>query len=176
MNLVANYDTSRTFLVEIDDVSLYELKPTYFGINFNKDGTDVTDTGINYDDTVLASSITNLMLGGTDGTPKKVLEVSVSKVNNIGITVNDTAKIPVTTYNATTNTIEITDGTYDKIHLVVKAIDGNTILVDQDWDQKSWSVNFKTWKLGKYHCELTANTNQMPGITYSYVFTLNITQ
>ena len=180
LNLVANYDTSRTFLVEIDDVSLYELKPTYFDINFKKDGTAVTNTRINYgtkdDDAVLANTITNLLLGGTDGTPNKVLEVSVSKVNNIGITVNDTAKIPVTTYNATTNTIEITDGTYDKIHLVVKAIDGNTILVDQDWDQKSWSVNFKTWKLGKYHCELTANTNQMPGITYSYVFTLNITQ
>ena len=180
LNLVANYDTSRTFLVEIDDVSLYELKPTYFDINFKKDGTAVTNTRINYgtkdDDAVLANTITNLLLGGTDGTPKKVLEVSVSKVNNIGITVNNTAKIPVTTYNATTNTIEITDGTYDKIHLVVKAIDGNTILVDQDWDQKSWSVNFKTWKLGKYHCELTANTNQMPGITYSYVFTLNITQ
>lgn len=177
LNLVANYDTSRTFLVEIDDVSLYELKPTYFDINFQKDGTGVTSTGINYNGSVLASSITNLMLGGTDGTPKKVLEVSVSKVNNIGITVNDTAKIPVTTYNATTNTIEITDGTYDKIHLVVKAIDGNTILVDQDWNaQKSWSVDFKTWKLGKYHCELTANTSQIPGITYSYVFTLNITQ
>ena len=180
LNLVANYDTSRTFLVEIDDVSLYELKPTYFDINFKKDGTAVTNTRINYgtkdDDAVLANTITNLLLGGTDGTPNKVLEVSVSKVNNIGITVNNTAKIPVTTYNATTNTIEITDGTYDKIHLVVKAIDGNTILVDQDWDQKSWSVNFKTWKLGKYHCELTANTNQIPGITYSYVFTLNITQ
>lgn len=176
LTLVANYDTSKTFLVEIDDVSLYELKPTYFGINFKKDGTAVTDSGINYNGTVLANTITDLKLGGTD-TPKKVLEVSVSKVNNIGITVNDTAKIPVTTYNAATNTIDITDGTYDKIHLVVKAIDGNTILVDQDWDaQKSWSVNFKTWKLGKYHCELTANTNQMPGITYSYVFTLNITQ
>lgn len=176
LNLVANYDTSRTFLVEIEDVSLYELKPTYFGINFKKDGTAVTDSGINYNGTVLANTITDLKLGGTD-TPKKVLEVSVSKVNNIGITVNDTAKIPVTTYNAATNTIDITDGTYDKIHLVVKAIDGNTILVDQDWDaQKSWSVNFKTWKLGKYHCELTANTSQIPGITYSYVFTLNITQ
>ena len=179
LSLVANYDTSQTFLVEIDDVSQYDLKPTYFSVAFKKDGTEVTgESFINHGSSTKASSITDLTLGAKDSDPaKKVLEVSVSKVNNITITANDKAKIPVTTYKPANNEIEITEGDYDKIHLVVKAIDGNTILVDQDWnDKKSWNVNFKTWKLGKYHCELTAVTNQMPNITYSYTFVIDITQ
>lgn len=180
LSLVANYDTSQTFLVEIDDVSQYDLKPSYFSVAFKKDGTEVKgETGfIDHGGSTKADSITDLKLGASESDPaNKVLEVSVSKVNNITITANDKAKIPVTTYNATDNEIVITEGDYDKIHLVVKAIDGNTILVDQDWDAtKSWNVIFKTWKLGKYHCELTAVTNQMPNITYSYTFVIDITQ
>lgn len=182
LSLVANYDTTRTFTVEIDDITLYDLKPTYFDIAFKKDGTELADDAkIDFEDTIEASSITDLMLGatGTEDDPvKKVLEVSVAKVNNITITANASSKkLPISTYDKATNTIQVKDGTYDKIHLTVTAIDGKTKLIDQDWDENSqWDIKFKTWKLGKYHCELTANTTQIPEHTYSYVFTLDITQ
>lgn len=182
LSLVANYDTTRTFTVEIDDITLYDLKPTYFDIAFKKDGIDLSDDAkIDFEDTIAASSITDLKLGATgaeDDPVKKVLEVSVAKVNNITITANDSSKkLPISTYDKATNTIMVKDGTYDKIHLTVTAIDGKTKLIDQDWNENSqWNINFKTWKLGKYHCELTANTTQIPEHTYSYVFTLDITQ
>lgn len=180
LSLVANYDTTRTFAVEIDDITLYDLKPTYFNIVFKKDGTDLKkDDTIDFEEKIAASSITDLQLGaGQDKPAKKVLEVSVAKVNNITITANDNSKkLPISTYDKATNTIKVEEGTYDKIHLTVTAIDGKTKLIDQDWDDNSqWDINFKTWKLGKYHCELTANTTQIPEHTYSYVFTLDITQ
>lgn len=180
LSLVANYDTTRTFTVEIDDITLYDLKPTYFDIAFKKDGSDLAgDAKIDFEEKIAASSITDLTLGaGPDDTAKKVLEVSVAKVNNITIKANNSSKkLPISTYDKATNTIKVEDGTYDKIHLTVTAIDGKTKLIDQDWDEDSkWNINFKTWKLGKYHCELTANTTQIPEHTYSYVFTLDITQ
>ena len=181
LSLVANYDTTRTFTVEIDDITLYELKPTYFDIAFKKDGTNLPDENntIDFEGKIAASSITDLTLGAEPDKPaKKVLEVSVAKVNNITITANaNSKKLPISTYDKATNTIKVKDGTYDKIHLTVTAIDGKTKLIDQDWDEDSkWNINFKTWKLGKYHCELTANTTQIPEHTYSYVFTLDITQ
>lgn len=180
LSLVANYDTTRTFTVEIDDITLYDLKPTYFNIAFKKDGTKLADNAkIDFEDKIVASSITDLKLGaGPDDTAKKVLEVSVAKVNNITITANASSKkLPISTYDKATNTIKVEEGTYDKIHLTVTAIDGKTKLIDQDWDKDSqWDIKFKTWKLGKYHCELTANTTQIPEHTYSYVFTLDITQ
>lgn len=180
LSLVANYDTTRTFTVEIDDITLYELKPTYFNIAFKKDGVELqSNDKIDFEANTEASSIKDLKLGAGENDPaKKVLEVSVAKVNNITITANENSKeLPISTYDKDTNTIKVENGTYDKIHLTVTAIDGKTKLIDQDWNNDSqWNINFKTWKLGKYHCELTANTSQIPEHTYSYVFTLDITQ
>lgn len=179
LDLVANYDTTRNITVEIDDITLYELKPSFFALAYAKDTKTLEDS--NYidsnDSPKTVANVKDLTLGGTDQAPTKKLEVSTAKVDKITITANTSNVIPITKYNPSTKEIEITDGDYTKMHLTIKAIDGNSVLVNADRDtNRKWEVSFKNWKTGNYHCEITANTDQIPNQTLSYVFTLSITQ
>ena len=179
LDLVANYDTTRNITVEIDDITLYELKPSFFELAYAKDTTTLEDEN-DIDSNTTPKKVKNvkdLTLGGTDQAPTKILEVSTAKVDKITITANTSNVIPITKYNPSTKEIEITYGDYTKMHLTIKAIDGNSVLVNADRDtNRKWEVSFKNWKTGKYHCEITANTDQIPNQTLSYVFTLSITQ
>lgn len=179
LDLVANYDTTRNITVEIDDITLYELKPSFFTLAYAKDTTTLKDADPidSNDPPKTVANVKILTLGGTDQEPTKILEVSTAKVDKITITANTSNVIPITKYNPNTKEIEITDGDYTKMHLTIKAYDGNSVLVNADRDTNSkWEVSFKNWKTGKYHCEITANTDQIPNQTLSYVFTLSITQ
>lgn len=179
LDLVANYDTTRNITVEIDDITLYELKPSFFALAYAKDTTTLKDTDSIDSNTTpkIVEKVKDLTLGGTDQAPTKKLEVSTAKVDKITITANTSNVIPITQYNPGTKEIEITNGDYTKMHLTIKAIDGNSVLVNADRDtNRKWEVSFKNWKTGNYHCEITANTDQIPNQTLSYVFTLSITQ
>lgn len=177
LDLVANYDTTRNITVEIDDITLYELKPSFFELAYAKDTTTLKDTDYIDSNTTKVEKVKDLTLGGTDQAPTKQLEVSTAKVDKITITANTSNVIPITQYNPNTKEIEIADGDYTKMHLTIKAVVGNSVLVNADRDTNSkWEVSFKNWKTGKYHCEITANTDQIPNQTLSYVFTLSITQ
>lgn len=178
LDLVANYDTTRNITVEIDDITLYELKPSFFALDYAKDTKALEDADhIDSEKTKTVANVKSLTLGGTDQAPTKKLVVSTAKVDKITITANTSNVIPITKYNPSTKEIEITDGDYTKMHLTIKAIDGNSVLVNADRDTNSkWEVSFKNWKTGNYHCEITANTDQIPNQTLSYVFTLSITQ
>lgn len=179
LDLVANYDTTRNITVEIDDITLYELKPSFFELAYAKDTKTLEDADPIDSNTTpkIVEKVKDLTLGGTDQAPTKKLEVSTAKVDKITITANTSNVIPITKYNPSTKEIEITDGDYTKMHLTIKAIDGNSVLVNADRDTNSkWEVSFKNWKTGNYHCEITANTDQIPNQTLSYVFTLSITQ
>lgn len=179
LDLVANYDTTRNITVEIDDITLYELKPSFFTLAYAKDTTTLKDTDYIDSNTTpkKVENVKDLTLGGTDQEPTKQLEVSTAKVDKITITANTSNVIPITQYNPNTKEIEITNGDYTKMHLTIKAVVGNSVLVNADRDTNSkWEISFKNWKTGKYHCEITANTDQIPNQTLSYVFTLSITQ
>ena len=178
LDLVANYDTTRNITVEIDDITLYELKPSFFTLDYAKDTKALEDADhIDSETTKTVANVKSLTLGGTDEKPIKLLEVSTAKVDKITITANTSNVIPITQYNPNTKEIEITDGDYTKMHLTIKAVVGNSVLVNADRDTNSkWEVSFKNWKTGKYNCEITANTDQIPNQTLSYVFTLSITQ
>lgn len=178
LDLVANYDTTRNITVEIDDITLYELKPSFFALDYAKDTKALEDADhIDSETTKTVADVKSLTLGGTDEKPIKLLEVSTAKVDKITITANTSNVIPITQYNPNTKEIEITNGDYTKMHLTIKAVVGNSVLVNADRDTNSkWEVSFKNWKTGKYNCEITANTDQIPNQTLSYVFTLSITQ
>ncbi len=178
LDLVANYDTTRNITVEIDDITLYELKPSFFALDYAKDTKALEDAApIDSETTKTVADVKSLTLGGTDEKPIKLLEVSTAKVDKITITANTSNVIPITQYNPNTKEIEITYGDYTKMHLTIKAVVGNSVLVNADRDTNSkWEVSFKNWKTGKYNCEITANTDQIPNQTLSYVFTLSITQ
>lgn len=178
LDLVANYDTTRNITVEIDDITLYELKPSFFALDYAKDTKALEDAApIDSETTKTVADVKSLTLGGTDEKPIKLLEVSTAKVDKITITANTSNVIPITQYNPNTKEIEITNGDYTKMHLTIKAVVGNSVLVNADRDTNSkWEVSFKNWKTGKYNCEITANTDQIPNQTLSYVFTLSITQ
>ena len=178
LDLVANYDTTRNITVEIDDITLYELKPSFFALDYAKDTKALEDADhIDSETTKTVADVKSLTLGGTDEKPIKLLEVSTAKVDKITITANTSNVIPITQYNPNTKEIEIADGDYTKMHLTIKAVVGNSVLVNADRDTNSkWEVSFKNWKTGKYNCEITANTDQIPNQTLSYVFTLSITQ
>lgn len=177
LDLVANYDTTRNITVEIDDITLYELKPSFFTLAYAKDTKTLEAADYIDSNTTKVEKVKDLTLGGTDQAPTKKLEVSTAKVDKITITANTSNVIPITQYNPSTKEIEITNGDYTKMHLTIKAIDGNSVLVNADRDTNSkWEVSFKNWKTGNYHCEITANTDQIPNQTLSYVFTLSITQ
>lgn len=177
LDLVANYDTTRNITVEIDDITLYELKPSFFTLAYAKDTKTLEAADYIDSNTTKVEKVKDLTLGGTDQAPTKKLEVSTAKVDKITITANTSNMIPITQYNPSTKEIEITNGDYTKMHLTIKAIDGNSVLVNADRDTNSkWEVSFKNWKTGNYHCEITANTDQIPNQTLSYVFTLSITQ
>ena len=177
LDLVANYDTTRNITVEIDDITLYELKPSFFTLAYAKDTKPLEATDYIDSNTTKVEKVKDLTLGGTDQAPTKKLEVSTAKVDKITITANTSNVIPITQYNPGTKEIEITNGDYTKMHLTIKAIDGNSVLVNADRDtNRKWEVSFKNWKTGNYHCEITANTDQIPNQTLSYVFTLSITQ
>lgn len=178
LDLVANYDTTRNITVEIDDITLYELKPSFFALDYAKDTKALEDADhIDSETTKTVADVKSLTLGGTDEKPIKLLEVSTAKVDKITITADTSNVIPITKYNPSTKEIEITNGDYTKMHLTIKAVVGNSVLVNADRDTNSkWEVSFKNWKTGKYNCEITANTDQIPNQTLSYVFTLSITQ
>lgn len=182
LTLVAHYDTTKTMQIVVDDISLYELKPEWLTIAFAKGGTDVTDainvggtqgsvvTDVKYVNTV-DDSTTTPTVEGLNG----ILEVSLSKVNQITFTVSADAKFPVVSYTEATNTISKADGTYDNVHLKVTKIGSSKTLVDQDWNAKAWTVAFSTWTEGSYLCEFTATTSQMPSKVYSQVAVIKIT-
>ena len=158
---------------------MYELKPSFFALAYAKDTTTLKDENPIDSNTTpkTVANVKDLTLGGTDQAPTKKLEVSTAKVDKITITANTSNVIPITQYNPSTKEIEITKGDYTKMHLTIKAIDGNSVLVNADRDtNRKWEVSFKNWKTGNYHCEITANTDQIPNQTLSYVFTLSITQ
>ena len=158
---------------------MYELKPSKFTLAYAKDAKNLTETDpIDANETPkTVKALNNLTLGGTDAAPGKQLEVSTDKVDTITITANTSTAIPLTKYNPTSQQIEVTNGDYTKMHLTIKAINGNNVLVNADRNASSqWEISFKNWKTGTYHCEITANTDQIPDQTLSYTFTLFITQ
>lgn len=179
LDLVANYDTSIQITVEIDDITLYELKPSYFALTFQKDSADLSDSAP-IDSNNPAKTPTNypdLTLGGEDAAPGKQLEISTGKVDTIIITANTSNVIPITTYNPVTKEIDTTKGDYDNMHLTIKSTVGNKVLVNGDRDEDGkWTFKVNTWIPGSYHCEITANTSQIPEQTLSYVFTILISQ
>lgn len=179
LDLVANYDTSKQITVEIDDITLYELKPSYFALTFQKDSADLSDSD-SIDSNNPAKTPTDypdLKLGGTDTAPGKQLEISTGKVDTIIITAKTSDVIPITKYNPDTKEIDTTNGDYDNMHLTIKATVGNKVLVNGDRDENGkWTFKVNTWIPGSYHCEITANTSQIPNQTLSYVFAILISQ
>lgn len=179
LDLVANYDTSRQITVEIDDITLYELKPSYFALTFQKDSADLSDTAPidSNNPAKYPTDYPDLTLGGTDTAPGKQLEISTGKVDTIIITAETSDVIPITKYNPVTTEIDTTDGDYDNMHLTIKSTVGNKVLVNGDRDENGkWTFPVNTWIPGSYHCEITANTSQIPEQTLSYVFTILISQ
>ena len=179
LDLVANYDTSKQITVEIDDITLYELKPSYFALTFQKDSADLSESdSINSNNPAkYPTDYPNLKLGGTDTAPGKQLEISTGKVDTIIITANTSNVIPITKYNSDTKEFDTTDGDYDNMHLTIKPVSNNEFLVNGDRDENGkWTFPVNTWIPGSYHCEITANTSQIPEQTLSYVFTILISQ
>lgn len=178
LDLVANYDTSKQITVEIDDITLYELKPSYFALTFKKDSADLSGSdAIDSNNTKTANDYPDLTLGGTDDAPGKQLEISTGKVDTIIITADTSNVIPITKYNPVTKEIETTDGDYDNMHLTIKTVSNNNVLVNGDRDENGkWTFKVNTWIPGSYLCEITANTSQIPEQTLSYTFTIRISQ